>query len=337
MDKNDPILGFFHSWVLEFAKHFEEVHVICLNKGVCELPEHVFVYSLGKDEGRGHITYLYRFYKYFSHIFFDKRIDFVFFHMGAEYNILSAPFFLVRKLFKTRFYWWKTHGHLSLQARTALAFVDRVYTAVSESFPITTPKCKVIGHAIDTAQFSPSSVDHSTLILLFVGRLSRIKRVEQLLEVAKKLEAKNISCMTRIIGQRVDDEYYKTLNNLVTEYGLKDRVTFIPGITQHALVHEYRAATVFMNPSDNDGLDKVVLEAMACGLVPITGNISFNHMLSPYNLYMQKGDISRYTNRIIEVFNYSQAMLTELQKQLRDVVVKNHALETLTKRIFGIT
>lgn len=336
MDKDDPILGFFHRWVLEFAKHFEEVHVICLNKGTCELPEHVFVYSLGKDEGKGRLTYLYRFYKYFFHVFFHVRVDFVFFHMGAEYNILAAPFFFLRKLFKTKFYWWKTHGHLSLQAKTALVFVDRVHTAIAESFPITTPKCKVVGHAIDTAQFSPDSVDNGTPVLLFVGRLSRIKRVEQVLEVAKRLKEKNIACITRIIGQQVDDEYYKTLNNLVTKYGLKDQVTFIPGIAQQALVHEYQAATVFMNPSDNDGLDKVVLEAMACGAVPITGNTSFNHMLSPYNLYMRKGNISGYTNRIIEVLNCSETKHRELQTQLRDVVVRDHALETITKRIFGI-
>jgi len=50
IDKNDPILGFFHGWVKEFSKHFEEINVICLKEGEHNLPENVHVYSLGKED-----------------------------------------------------------------------------------------------------------------------------------------------------------------------------------------------------------------------------------------------------------------------------------------------
>ena len=38
VDKNDSVLGFFHRWIEEFAKHCEKVTVICLQKGDDDLP-----------------------------------------------------------------------------------------------------------------------------------------------------------------------------------------------------------------------------------------------------------------------------------------------------------
>ena len=98
VDKNHPILGFFHGWILEFAKYFDEIHIICLQKGEFQLPDHVKVYSLGKEEGESRVKYTFRFYKYFWQIFFKVKVDYVFFHMGAIYNIMAAPFFFSQKI-----------------------------------------------------------------------------------------------------------------------------------------------------------------------------------------------------------------------------------------------
>lgn len=38
LDQAHPILGFFHRWIEEFAKHFEHIHVIALQYGKSDLP-----------------------------------------------------------------------------------------------------------------------------------------------------------------------------------------------------------------------------------------------------------------------------------------------------------
>ena len=48
VDLDDPVLGFFHRWIEEFAKHCESISVICLKEGRHDLPDNVHVYSLGK-------------------------------------------------------------------------------------------------------------------------------------------------------------------------------------------------------------------------------------------------------------------------------------------------
>ena len=64
VDKNNPVLGFFVRWIEEFAKHFELVTIICLEKGEYELPGNVKVLSLGKEEKKSKFRYLINFYKY---------------------------------------------------------------------------------------------------------------------------------------------------------------------------------------------------------------------------------------------------------------------------------
>ena len=49
VDKNDQLLGFFIDWIAGFSHKFEEVTVLCLEKGEFNLPENVEVISLGKD------------------------------------------------------------------------------------------------------------------------------------------------------------------------------------------------------------------------------------------------------------------------------------------------
>lgn len=335
VNKNHPILGFFHGWILEFAKYFDEIHIIALEVGEYDLPQHVHVYSLGKEVGTSRIKYTWRFYRYFAQIFFRVHVDYVFFHQGAIYNVLAAPFFFGRKLLRTQFYWWKTHGHFSRLDHTALWFVDRVFTAAGPSFPAQTQKKHVVGHAIDTDLFSYHDASARQPELLFVGRVSRSKRIEQVLEVTKQLRDEGEAITTRCIGVVADEEYYKELQQLVQNYELSDIVEFVPGVKHGELVAEYQRATVFMNPSDNDGLDKVVLEAMLSGTVPLTANRSFVDMLSQYDLYLPKGDINGYTRRVQEISAMTDDGYKALTEQLRADVVRDHALSTLTKRIFN--
>ena len=63
VDKNDDVLGFFHGWILEFAKNYEKVTVICLYEGKHDLPENVKVLSLGKERGVSKLKYILNFYK----------------------------------------------------------------------------------------------------------------------------------------------------------------------------------------------------------------------------------------------------------------------------------
>jgi len=64
VDRDDAILGFFHRWIEEFAKHCEQITVICLKEGKHNLPKNVQVLSLGKEDGASKVRYLFNFYRF---------------------------------------------------------------------------------------------------------------------------------------------------------------------------------------------------------------------------------------------------------------------------------
>lgn len=328
MDKNHPILGFFHRWVEEFAKHFEEVHVICLEKGECNLPEHVHVYSLGKENRERKIKSLYHFYKHFSDIYFKKDVNFVFFHMGAVFTLVAIPFALIRRFKKVEFYWWKAHGYIGLRERLSLWFVDRVVTSTASGFPLRTKKRKIIGQAIDTSLFVPTEGKFFEKRVLYVGRIMPIKHVEVFIDVAKKLTQKGFSFT--IVGPVGDSEYMTKLQPSLRAVGVK----YIGSLPHGALPALYRQNDFFLNTSLTHSMDKTVLEATLCGCIPLTANHAFKELLEPYGLYFKNQDVDSYVRKINSI---SETPVPEQSADLRQTILRQHSLDTFTQRVFDLT
>lgn len=332
IDTQDPILGFFHRWVEEFAAHADHVYVICLRAGEYSLPSNVTIYSLGKESGENRIKYTVRFYRYFLKIFFRERVDFVFFHMGAIYNIMAMPFFLVRSLYKTKFYWWKTHGHINWVGRCALRCIDRVFTASEVSFPLNTSKKSIIGHAIDTDLFSPTHTERDVFKVIYVGRIGPIKHLEDFVRVAQYIHVQFPSARFDIIGPVTDVAYCAHIRALIENLALHDVVSILEPRKNTKLPDVYSGASLFLNTSQTHSMDKTILESMLCGCIPITHNKAFKEMLQPYNLFDTEGTPESYARIITDLMRNQH--LDTLRVTLRERVKKDHSVTTLYNRIF---
>ncbi|HLG72088.1 MAG TPA: glycosyltransferase [Chloroflexota bacterium] len=111
-------------------------------------------------------------------------------------------------------------------------------------------------------------------VLLFVGRMDRIKGVETLLRTASELAAADPDLRLRVLivgGDRqvrvVDDASRELLRlrALVAELGLRRVVQFVGPKEQHDLPAYYAAADVCVVPSYAESFGMVAVEAMACG------------------------------------------------------------------------
>src|SRR5687767_9199425 len=89
VDRNDDVLGFFHTWIERFGKKFDSIKVICLYKGEHSFASNIEVLSLGKEENLSKIGYLTRFYSYIWGLRNDY--DGVFIHMNPQYVVLGGP------------------------------------------------------------------------------------------------------------------------------------------------------------------------------------------------------------------------------------------------------
>ena len=186
VDKNDPILGFFHRWIEEFAKHCAQVSVICLQEGEHTLPANVSVYSLGKEKHIGKLTQLIRLYSYI--LTHRKEYDAVFVHMNPEYLVLAGVFF---RLLGKKVGLWYAHGAVSLYLRVGIFFSHIVFTSTDEGLRVYTKKKCVMGQGIDTNHFNKKEIQKDTILrLITVGRLSPSKNIETLLKACARLSQK---------------------------------------------------------------------------------------------------------------------------------------------------
>ncbi len=266
LDKNHPILGFFHRWVEEFAKHCEVVHVICLIEGEQALPANVHVHSLGKEHGKNRLRELWRFYQISWKL--RNEYDSVFVHMNQVYVILGAWFW---RLYKKRIGFWYMHGTVSTSLKWAEKMSHVIFTGSKESFRLLSNKLVITGHGIDTARFQPLEGEQD-IDLITVGRITRSKNIEALLE-ALALVRKSHSVTLTIVGQaRLSEEvaYERELKEKTDTLNLRDAVIWHGAATNAFLPAILNRARVFVHAATNGSLDKALLEALACGIAVVS-------------------------------------------------------------------
>lgn len=252
IDQNHPVLGFFVRWVVEFSKHFEHIHVIALSVGEYEFPKNVTVHSLGKELPAESYK-LKALFRFFSIIWKERNsYDAVFVHMNPEYVVLAGWWW---RLTGKKVGLWYTHKSVDLKLRMAEFFANTVFTASKESFRLSSKKLHVMGHGIDTDFFTPDPSVVRGGHMLSVGRLMKTKRHDLAIRVAAEANAP-----LRIAGEGSERERLKTLAR-----ELNADVSFLGALTQAKLRNEYRAARSLVHTSETGSLDKVVLEAFACG------------------------------------------------------------------------
>ena len=149
VDSDDGYFGFFHDWLKLFAAKCETLTVISLETGTYDLPSHVRVLSLGKENGRSLFKYITRYYGYS----WKYRHDYthVFCHMNPPYVILGAPLW---KLLGKKIALWYIHRNVDLKLRIAEKLVDVAYTSTPESFRIESNKRNLIGVSVSTSPIS---------------------------------------------------------------------------------------------------------------------------------------------------------------------------------------
>ena len=329
VDKNDPILGFFHRWLEEFAKNCEQLLVICLEQGKYNLPQNVKVLSLGKERKISRSQYIYKFYRYIWQE--RKSYDAVFVHMNVEYIILGA---ILWKIFHKKMSLWYMHKAITWKLKIAEKLADVIFTGTKESFRLESKKLKILHHGIDSDlfNFKMHKFSKNFWYFLSVSRVSKIKNIHRMIDLVASLKRYNSNIELAIIGNPVtnqDEEYFSRLQEQVVRLNLKDNINFLGTVTNDQLSQFYHKADIFFNFSDTGSLDKAILEAMSCGSLVLTSNDSARAFL-PDVLYFDHFD--GLEQKVIGLLDQNNA---DLLIKNREFVRQNHSLESLIKKILS--
>ena len=332
VDNKDDHFVFFLDWISEFAASYKKVTVIALRTGEYTLPPNVKVVSLGKNEGKGRLTYLYRFFKT---ILSERReYDDVFVFMNPEYVVLGG---LIWRYLGKRIGLWYTHKQVNLKLRVAHFFTHIVFTAIKESFRIPSTKVCVVGHGINTDLFSPMPAPQQGIEILTVSRIAPIKHIENMIEavpfIEKKLNQKVTLSIVSALPSK-DDAYYQKLITLITQKKLTEQVHFLGAIPGGELPPVYNRATITFNLTPTGGLDKAVLESLSCGVPVIASNQGLRPLFGVYQdrLSVALGDVEE----LAEKASLAVSLKEHESEALRALVKDTYSYKTLIKKIIAI-
>ncbi len=333
VDKADPVLGFFHKWIEEFAKNLEEVIVICLERGSADLPKNVQVFSLGKEDKKSHLTYILRFYKYIWQE--RKNYDAVFVHMNPEYLVLGGWLW---RLWHKKIALWYVHRQVNVKLRLAAWLSDVIFTSAPESFGLKSKKVQYVGHGIDVSKFElthPAS--YQPLVITHVGRITQIKNLEVIIEALKILRDSGVVLELKLVGEPQngsDEVYKKNMVLLVAKLSLADKVTWV-GTQEN--VRAYTDSSLTINAAPDGGMDKSVLESLASGRAVFASNKAFKEVFeeqSGFFLYPFRD--SKRLAQMIKTFlgtEHKEAIVEILAERVKTRYGVTSLVKTLVERI----
>jgi glycosyltransferase involved in cell wall biosynthesis len=341
LDADDGVLGFTTDWVNALARRCDEVVVITMAMGSLRLEPNVTAYSVGLEKGRGKARRVIAFYALLWKVLRERRINVCFAHMNSVFAVLGAP---LLKAFGVPTLLWYAHKSVTPTLRVAERVVDAAVTSSASGFQLPSRKLTIIGQGIDTDRFSPSPEPRTSegpLRLLSFGRISRVKRLEIILEALALLRVNEprLEFECRIVGDPPNADgqaYLSELQARTKALGLEREVSFSPGIPYHQAHDIFAQADVFLNPGDTDSVDKTGLEAMSCGVPMITSNIAFKDILpaemQPPSI-VPKNDPEAFADALAKMAHWSPEERRAFGLRGRAAVVAEHSIDSLADKL----
>lgn len=334
VDPQDDVFGFTHTWIERLAKRVDRLDVLTAYKANLDLPANVTVRSYGKERGFSKPRRIFEFQRHCLRYARRGSIDVVFAHMMPNFVLASWPWL---RPTGARYVLWYAHGDVDHRLRIAHRLVDRVVTSTPSGFNLESSKVDVVGHGIDTDRFSPTMQEADRTSLLGVGRLDPIKNFEVLIDAMNYIVEDGHDVHLSIVGRPHDNgEYYRRLQEQVSEYGLQDHVEFVGEIPYEDIDQWYRKAGLFLNASTTGSFDKTEQEAMASGTPVVSCNQSYRELVSDSDiddelLMFEPGDPADLADRIEELLKTDD--YCTLAEQSRKIIRGEYDVDGLMARL----
>lgn len=159
--------------------------------------------------------------------------------------------------------------------RTTLKSMDHVIATGRNEYAIFSKICKnlkLIEPGIDYGKFSSIKRGHLKNTFLFVGRISKNKRIDNIIKTAGAAKKMSQEIVVRIAGEDWDG----SMNDLISlsrSIGAEKNIIFAGKVTDAELMKYYAESQFFVSASEYEGFGISVAESMAAGCIPILNDI----------------------------------------------------------------
>lgn len=158
-------------------------------------------------------------------------------------------------------------------------------------------------------------------ILLFVGRIDKIKNIPFILEVLKELRQRQFPFKMLFIG---GGKYFEKFKETVSKYKLDDQVILVGKVYDRELLAKYyRLAHLFVFPSTYDASSLVQIEAASQKTPTIFAkdSITSSTVTPDVNGYSEELVVDKFAKKIIDIFSDEEAYQTVSENAYNQVYI----------------
>jgi len=133
-------------------------------------------------------------------------------------------------------------------------------------------KLFLVENGVDIQKFASSVIKVPNKRLVFIGRFSKNKRIDQLIIFFSKLVAIDGQYQLLIIGKDWDNTL-EQINSLIQKFDISDHVTVLCNLDDREIKTYLDNASFIVSASEYEGFGLSIIEGMSAGLIPICSNI----------------------------------------------------------------
>jgi len=217
-----------------------------------------------------------------------RRIPYVISLHGGVFDVPSSEAESLLTPIEGKFEWGRIFGAMFgsrrvLEDASAILCVGRSeYEAAKKQLP--GKRVEFMPNGVDSARFKSGDgarfrerhdLNHDAKIILCVSRIDPQKDQLTLIKALPAISEHEPRSHLVLIGPVTRPEYLKTIKQTISELGLEEKVTIIPGLAPDdpELLDAYKASSLFCLPSMHEPFGIVILEAWAAGLPVVASRV----------------------------------------------------------------
>ncbi len=183
-------------------------------------------------------------------------------------------------------------------------------------------KCQILRNKL--------GITPSNILLIWVGRPVKQKRIPYLLKIFEKIASKNSSIKLLIIGNYAQLQEKDEVSSLMEKDNIGSNVVWLKeGIKNELLPLYYQMADIYVHTASYEGLCKTIIEASASGLPVVTTEFSgLSQTLIPdvSGFIVQKDDPDAFVESVLKLADDKELRM-KMGDKGRSFIIENFDYE----------
>lgn len=333
MDEDDPVFSQQTQVVSKLLEHYTKITVITGRVGIYKEQVNLQVINTNWKTGKSFSNAL-NFLIRALPVVIINRPSAIFSHMTEVQSFLISPF---SKILRIKHFLWYAHASKTFYLVWNHLLLTGIVTSTFGSCPISGPKVKIIGQAVDEKLFKLKHVASSNLNkLIHVGRFDKSKNIELIIKEVLVLRSEFPDLTLTLVGSPSNANEFEYSSNTIKKYESlvhEGWLTFRSSIPRRDIPELFFNFDIFVH-SYQGSLDKTLIEATLSGLPVVT--LNFEYIKDFGNWCKPKQTKASHSQQIKCLFEMERYQVDNELKRRREFAIEKHSLDNWIFKLMRI-